>query len=130
MVLVEIEAAFRTLKSDLGIRPVYHQLEHRVEAHIFVAFLGYCLTVTLKNMLYPHAPGLTARAVLETLSTIRMVDVHLPTTDGRRLVMPRYTQPEQEHRMILDLLGLSLPGQPPPRISAAGDDRAGDQATL
>lgn len=130
MVLVEIEAAFKCLKSDLGIRPVYHQLEHRVEAHIFVAFLGYCLTVTLKNMLYPHAPGLTARAVLETLSTIRMVEVHLPTTDGRRLVMPRYTQPEQEHRMILDLLGLSLPEQPPPRISAAGDVRPEEQATL
>ena len=130
MVLVEIEAAFRCLKSDLGIRPVYHQLEHRVEAHIFVAFLGYCLTVTLKNMLYPHAPGLTARAVLETLRTIRMVDVHLPTTDGRRLVMPRYTQPEQEHRMILDLLGLSLPAQPPPRISPAPDGQAGEQATL
>lgn len=130
MVLVEIEAAFRCLKSDLGIRPVYHQLEHRVEAHIFVAFLGYCLTVTLKNMLYPHAPGLTARAVLETLRTIRMVDVHLPTTDGRRLVMPRYTQPEQEHRMILDLLGLSLPAQPPPRISAALPHDGGEEATL
>jgi hypothetical protein len=117
-VLVEIEAAFRCLKSDLAIRPVYHQLEHRVEAHILVAFLGYCLTVTLKNLLSPHAPGLTPRAVLETLGTIQMVDVQVPTTDGRRLTMPRHTQPEPEHLMILEKLGLSLPPQPPPRITA------------
>jgi len=119
MVLVEIEAAFRCLKSDLAIRPVYHQLDHRVEAHIFVAFLGYCLTVTLKNLLGPHAPGLTPRAVLEKLGTIQMVDVQVPTTDGRRLTMPRHTQPEAEHEMILDKLGLSLPPQPPPRINSA-----------
>ena len=118
MVLVEVEAAFKCLKSDLAIRPVYHQLKHRVEAHIFVAFLGYCLTVTLKNLLRSHAPGLTPRAVLEKLATIQMVNVRLPTTDGRCLVMPRHTQPEAEHRMILDLLGLSLPPQPPPRITA------------
>ena len=119
MVLVEIEAAFRCLKSDLGIRPVYHQLEHRVEAHIFVAFLGYCLLATLRNLLKPHAPGLTAPAVLQTMATIQMVDVCLPTTDGRWLVMPRHTQPEAEHEMILDRLGLTLPPQPPPRISAS-----------
>jgi len=118
MVLVEVEAAFKCLKSDLAIRPVYHQLEHRVEAHIFVAFLGYCLMVTLKNLLRPHAPGLTARAVLEKLATIHMVNVRLPTTDGRWLTMPRYTQPQAEHKMILNLLGLSLPAQPPPRITA------------
>ena len=119
MVLVEIEAAFRCLKSDLAIRPVYHQLEHRVEAHIFVAFLGYCLTVTLKNMLCPHAPGLTPRSVLEKLGKIQMVDVQVPTTDGRWLTMPRHTQPEAEHQMILKKLGLSLPPQPPPRITAS-----------
>lgn len=118
MVLVEVEAAFRCLKSDLAIRPVYHQLEHRVEAHIFVAFLGYCLMVTLKNLLRPHAPGLTPRAVLAKLGTIQMVDVQVPTTDGRWLTMPRHTQPEPEHRMILEKLGLSLPPQPPPRITA------------
>ena len=117
MMLVEIEAAFRCLKSDLAIRPVYHQLGHRVEAHIFVAFLGYCLTVTLKNLLRPHAPGLTPRAVLESLGRIQMVDVQIPTTDGRRLTMPRHTQPETEHRIILKQLGLSLPPQPPPRIT-------------
>jgi transposase len=118
MVLVEVEAAFRCLKSDLAVRPVYHQLEHRVEAHILVAFLGYCLAVTLKNMLGPHAPGLTPRAVLETLGTIQMVDVQVPTADGRCLTMPRHTQPEPEHLMILDKLELSLPPQPPPRITA------------
>jgi transposase len=118
MVLVEIEAAFRCLKSDLAIRPVYHQLEHRVEAHILVAFLGYCLSVTLKNLLRPKAPGLTPRAVLETMGTIQMVDVQIPTTDGRWLTMPRHTQPESEHKMILEKLGLSLPPQPPPRITS------------
>jgi transposase len=119
MVLVEVEAAFRCLKSDLAIRPVYHQLEHRVEAHIFVAFLSYCLVTTLKNLLRPHAPGLTPRAVLEKLGTIQMVDVQVPTTDGRWLIMPRHTQPEKEHQMILAALGLTLPTQPPPRISAS-----------
>jgi transposase len=118
MVLTEVEAAFRTIKSDLAIRPVYHQLEHRVEAHIFVAFLSYCLMVTLKNLLRPHAPGLTAPATLEMLATIQMVDVWLPTTDGRWLVMSRHTQPEPEHKMLLKLLGLTLPPQPPPRITA------------
>ncbi len=117
IVLTEIEAAFKCLKSDLAIRPIHHQLEHRVEAHIFVAFLAYCLMVTLRQMLAPHAPGLTAKAVLETLATIQMVDVWLPTTDGRSLVLPRHTQPEPEHKMLLSCLGLSLPPQPPPRIT-------------
>ena len=124
MVLVEVEAAFRCLKSDLAIRPVYHQLEHRVEAHIFVAFLGYCLMVTLKNLLRPHAPGLTPRAVLTKLGTIQMVDVQVPTTDGRWLTMPRHTQPQAEHQIILEILGLSLPPQPPPRITAYQVPRA------
>ena len=116
MLLTEIEAAFRCLKSDLAIRPVYHQLEPRVEAHILVAFLGYCLQTTLKQKLHPHAPGLTARAVLEKLATILMVDVWLPTTDGRWLVMPRYTHPDEDQQIVLDLLGMTLPAQPPPRI--------------
>ena len=96
MQLTQIEAAFKCMKSELGIRPIYHQLEHRVEAHILVAFLAYCLTVTLKHRLQAHAPGLTPRAVLEKLAAIQMLDVWLPTTDGRWLVMPRYTQPEAE----------------------------------
>ena len=118
MLMTEIEAAFKCLKSEMAVRPVYHQVETRVEAHIFVAFLGYCLMATLKMRLRPHAPGLTPRAVLDKLAEIQMVDVCLPTTDGRWLIMPRHTQPEQEQRLLLDLLGLSLPPQPPPRITA------------
>lgn len=116
--LMQIEAAFKTLKSELGLRPIYHQLEHRVEAHIFVAFLAYCLLVTLKNRLQALAPGLTPKAVLEKLAAIQMLDVYLPTTDGRYLIMPRYTQPEPDQAILLHKLQLSLPAQPPPRIKA------------
>ena len=116
--LTQIEAAFKTLKSELGLRPLYHQLEKRVEAHIFVAFLAYALSVTLKQRLTALAPGLTPRAVLEKLATIQMLDVCLPTTDGRWLIMPRYTQPEPDQGLMLHQLNLSLPSQPPPRIKA------------
>lgn len=116
--MTEIEAAFKCLKSDLAIRPIYHQVAHRVEAHILVAFLAYCLTVTLKKQLAVHAPGLTPRAVLQKLSSLQILDVHLPTTDERELVMLRYTQPEKEHRVLLEKLGLNLPPQPLPRIYA------------
>jgi transposase len=114
--LTQIEAAFKTMKSELGLRPIYHQLGHRVEAHILVAFLAYCLLVTLKNRLHALAPGLTPRAVLETLAPMQMLDVTFPTTDGRRLVMPRYTQPTPEQKLLLHQLQLRLPDQPPPRI--------------
>jgi len=114
--LVQVEEAFKTLKGDLALRPIHHQVEPRVEAHIFVAFLGYCLTVTLRMKLRQAAPGLTPRAVLKSLSSIQMVDVHIPITDGRMLIMPRYTEPEPEQRMILEKLNLTLPSQPPPRI--------------
>lgn len=117
--LTEVEQAFKELKHDLALRPIYHQLEHRIEAHIFVAFLAYCLQVTLKANLKQHAAGLTPRSVIEKFKTIQMVDVHLPTTDGRELVLSRYTQPEAEHRMLLDTLKLPLPEQPPPKIAAA-----------
>ena len=116
MQLVHVEESFKTLKSDLGLRPVFHQLENRVDAHIMVAFLGYCLTVTLRMKLKAAAPGLTPRAVLEALSAMRMVEVHIPTTDGRTLVLPRYTEPEAEQQMVLEKLKLKLPTQPPPRI--------------
>lgn len=116
--LTQIEAAFKTLKSELGLRPIYHQLEKRVEAHLFVAFLAYALSVTLKQRLQVLAPGLTPRAVLEKLATIQMLDVCLPTTDGRWLIMPRYTQPEPDQSLLLHQLNLSLPTQPPPRIKA------------
>jgi hypothetical protein len=116
--LTEVEAAFKNLKSDLALRPIHHQVERRVEAHIFVAFLGYCLVATLRQRLRVHAPGLTPRAVLEKLATIQMLDVWLPTTDGRWLVMPRYTEPDEEHELLLERLQLRLPAQPPPRIYA------------
>jgi Transposase DDE domain len=116
--LTQIEAAFKALKSELGLRPIYHQLQTRVEAHIFVAFLAYALSVTLKQRLQALAPGLTPRAVLEKLATIQMLDVCLPTTDGRWLIMPRYTQPEPDQQLMLHRLGLTLPTQPPPRIKA------------
>ena len=116
--LAQIEAAFKAMKSELGIRPLYHQLGHRVEAHILVAFLAYCLLVTLKNRLQALAPGLTPRAVLEMLATIQMLEVWLPTTDGRWLVMPRFTQPEADQVILLHKLKLVLPQQPPPRIKA------------
>jgi transposase len=116
--LTEIEAAFKTLKSDLALRPIHHQIESRVEAHIFVAFLAYCLTATLRQRLRIYAPGLTPRGVLEKLAGIQMIDVKLPTTDGRILLLPRHTQPEADQRMLLEHLKLELPAQPPPRIYA------------
>jgi transposase len=116
--LTNIEAAFRSLKSDLRLRPIYHRLEGRVEAHIFVAFLAYCLQVTLKNRLQIHAPGLTPSQVLEKLASIQMIDVWIPTCDGRWLVLPRYTQPAKDLALLMEKLKLVLPSQPPPRITS------------
>ena len=118
MQLTEIEQAFRELKHDLAIRPIFHQREERIEAHIFVSFIAYCLLVTLKNLARPRASGLTPRAILEAFATIQMVDVHLPTTDGRHLVLPRHTRPNKQHEVLLHQLGMTLPQQPAPRISA------------
>ena len=118
--LVEVEAAFRTLKGDLEIRPVFHQLMDRVEGHILVAFVAYCLHVTLKALLAARAPGLTPRSALEKLAAIQMLDVRFPTTDGRELVFARYTAPEPDQRLVIDALGWDLPPQPPPRITASG----------
>jgi len=116
--LVEVEAAFKNLKDDLQLRPIYHQLEHRIEAHIFVAFLAYCLHVTLRAQLKPLAPGLTPRAVLDKLAAIQMLDVHFPTTDGRTLILSRYTELNTEQKLLVKQLKLDLPSQPPPRITA------------
>jgi transposase len=116
MQLVWIESAFKSMKSDLAVRPIWHQVQPRVEAHIFVAFMGYCLMAALRKHLEPVAPGLSPKAVLEQLAAIQMVDVCLPTSDGRWLIMPRYTEPEAEQQMLLEKLGLALPPQPPPRI--------------
>jgi Transposase DDE domain len=117
--LGEIEGVFKTLKGDLGLRPIRHHGEPRIEAHILVCFLAYGLHVTLRKRLEAHAPGLTPRAVLETLSGILMLDVHLPLADGRELVRPRYTQPEPEQVLVLEKVGWDLPPQPPPRIRSA-----------
>jgi transposase len=118
--LVEVEAAFKLLKGDLAVRPIFHRKESRVEAHIFVAFLAYCLSVTLRGHLRKLAGGLTPRAVLEKFAAIQMVDVHFPTTDGRELVFRRYTQPEKDQKILLTQLRWTLPDQPPPRITAKG----------
>ena len=116
--LVEIEAAFKTMKDDLNLRPIYHQLEQRIEAHILVAFLAYCLHVTLRARLKPLALGLTPRAVLDKFAAVQMLDVHFPTTDGRTLVMSRYTELNGDQKLLFKQLKLDLPSQPPPRITA------------
>jgi transposase len=116
--LIVVEQAFRNLKDDLTIRPVFHQLENRIEAHIFVSFLAYCLYITLQRRLHPLAPGLTARSALEKFAAVQMIDVRLPTTDGRELFLTRYTQPEPELQLLLSRMNLVLPAQPPPKITA------------
>ncbi len=118
--LTEIEAVFKNLKDDLQLRPIHHQLEARIEAHIFVAFVAYCLHVTLRARTRPLAGGITARAVLDKFAAMQMLDVEFPTTDGRTLILSRYTQPEADQKILLAQLGLSLPPQPPPRITSAG----------
>jgi hypothetical protein len=115
--LVAVEEAFKNLKGDLAIRPIFHQEERRVEAHIFIAFLAYCLQITLQRRLHALAPGLTARSALEKFAAVQMIDVHLPTTDGRELLLTRYTQPEPELQLLIQQLKLDLPQQPPPRIA-------------
>ena len=114
--LSEIEASFKTLKGDLAVRPIHHQLQARIQAHIFVSFLAYCLHVALRAQLRTLAGGLTPRAVLEKLAALQMIDVHFPTTEGGKLVMPRYTQPDQDLKLLLARMGMDLPEQPPPRI--------------
>jgi hypothetical protein len=115
--LVAVEEAFKNLKGDLAIRPIFHRDERRIEAHIFIAFLAYCLYITLHRRLHALAPGLTARSVLEKFAAVQMIDVHVPTTDGRELVLTRYTQPEPELQLLIQQLKLRLPPQPPPRIA-------------
>jgi len=117
--LVAVEEAFKTLKGDLAIRPIFHQDEERIEAHIFVAFLAYCLQITLTRRLHGLAPGLTARSALAKFAGVQMIDVHLPTTDGREIVLTRYTEPERDLRLLIDRMNLALPAQPPPKIAAA-----------
>ena len=120
LLLTRIEQAFKDLKGSLSIRPLWHQLERRIEAHIFVSFLAFCLHTTLRNLARGRAAGLTSEAILEKLSSMQMIDVHLPTTDGRHIVMSRYTQPEKDVSLLLAQLGLTLPEQPPPKVYASG----------
>jgi transposase len=115
--LTEVEGAFKNLKDDLALRPIHHQLEQRIEAHIFISFLAYCLHVTLHRRLRDLAPGLTPRSVLEKFATVQMLDVHLPTTDERTVILSRYTQPETDVQVLLQRLKLELPAQPPPKIT-------------
>jgi hypothetical protein len=119
--LVEVEEAFKNLKGDLAIRPIFHQKEQRIEAHILVAFIAYAMHVTLRRRLRDLAPGLTPRSVLQKFGAVQMIDVHLPTTDGRTVIMSRYTQPEPELKILLQQLRLSLPNHPPPRVMANRD---------
>ena len=114
-----VEEAFKTLKGDLAIRPVFHHDEKRIEAHIFIAFLAYCLQITLTRRLHALAPGLTARSALQKFAAAQMIDAHLPTTDGREIILTRYTEPEPELRLLIDRMKLALPAQPPPKIAAA-----------
>lgn len=122
--LTQVEEAFKNLKGDLAIRPIYHQKEARIEAHIFIAFLAYCLHVTLAQQLRPHAPGLTPRSVLEKFAAVQMIDVEIPTTDARTITLTRYTEPEPELKLLLERLRLELPAQPPPKITPAQAETA------
>src|SRR3974377_2428066 len=117
MQVVQVEEAFKTLKGGLALRPIHHQVEPRIEAHIFIAFLAYALHAPLRRRLRDLPPGLTSRAVFDTLQAIQMVDVHLPTTDGREVILSRYTQPEPDAALLLQHLRLTVPPHPPPRVS-------------
>jgi hypothetical protein len=117
--LVRIEEAFKNLKGDLAIRPIFHQFETRVEAHIFLAFLAYCLHATLARRLAALAPGLTPRSVLEKFAALQLIDIEIPTTDGREITLTRRSEPEAELKLLLDKLKLELPAQPSPKITAS-----------
>jgi transposase len=116
--LVSVEEAFRNLKGDLAIRPIFHQDQARIEAHIFIAFLAYCLHVTLGRRLRALAPGLTPRSAIEKFAAVQMIDLHVSTTDGRELLLTRYTEPEPELALLMHKLKLALPDQPKPKITA------------
>ena len=104
---------------DLAIRPIFHQDQARIEAHIFIAFLAYCLHATLARRLHALAPGLSPRSIIEKFAAMQMIDVHVPTTDGREWRLTRYTEPDAELRLLLDKLKLALPAQSPPKITTA-----------
>jgi transposase len=122
--LTQVEEAFKNLKGDLAIRPIHHQKEARIEAHIFIAFLAYCLHVTLAQQLRAHAPGLTPRSVLEKFAAVQMIDVEIPTTDGRTITLTRHIEPEPELKLLLERLRLELPAQPSPKITTTQAETA------
>jgi hypothetical protein len=122
--LVAVEEAFKNLKGDLAIRPIFHKDEGRIEAHIFIAFLAYAMQITLTRRLHALAPGLTARSALDKFAAVQMIDVHLPTTDGREILLSRYTHPEPELQLLISRLKLNLPPQPPPRITTTAVTQA------
>jgi transposase len=124
MQLCHVEEAFRTLKGDLGLRPIFHRNPERIEAHLFVSFLAYCLMTTLRQMLKGSGTGLTPRVVIEKLATLQMLDVRLPTTDGRELLLVRHTEPDRDVAMLLEHLKLVLPPQPPPKITYPAEKQA------
>ena len=121
MIQGEIEYAFREMKHDLGLRPVYHQLDDRIEAHIFTSFMAFCLLTTLRAMARERAPGLTPKQIIANLKTIKMVDVVMPTSDGRVVTLPRYVEPKDDVSLLLNQLCFTLPEQPPPKISECLD---------
>jgi hypothetical protein len=116
--LTEAEAAFRTLKSEVKVRPIWHWTADRVDAHVLVAFLGYCLWVGLKKKAQRAAPSLTPWQVLDQLGPILLVEVWFELKDGRGLCLPRITQPEPAQALLLHQLNWTLPQQPPPRVYA------------
>ncbi len=118
--LTEVEQAFKDLKQDLSIRPVFHKKDDRIDAHIFAAFIAYCLFVTLKYMARQSASGLTPRSILEKFKTIQIIDVTIPTVDGRIVQLPRYTQPDKDLQLLLHQLKLTLPSQPNPKVTQEG----------
>ena len=123
MQLCFVEEAFRTLKGDLGLRPIFHQRPDRIEAHLFVAFLAYCLSITLRQQLRGVAGGLMPRAVFEKLAAVQMLDVRLPTVDGRELLLTRRTEPDRDVALLLEHLQLAFPPQPPPKIRPLAHSR-------
>lgn len=116
--LTEVEAAFRTLKSEVGLRPIYHWVETRVEAHVMLAFIAYAMWVALKWKLKALAMSFSPRQLIELFRRIQLVEVWFDTVDGRRICLPRITIPEPEHQVVLNMMKWNLPTQPPPRIYA------------
>ena len=121
MQLTEVEAAFRTLKSELAIRPLFHQLEKRVKAHVLVAFLGYALLVTLKHLLKRRGCGCSPTQAIASLSAIHSADIVLPTVDGREIRLRRITQPEAKQRTLLHALHIQLPDRIEPIWKCSAD---------